>query len=177
MKSMFTVGAALLVIGAFLLDWRFFSMTGHLFPKKIVDSLNAPVRIIAVKETGLVTSEGKTLVPPLIARLLLHPDLTKDILGHGVELKADGTIYVLVRVHHWCGNDPVRFHLARVDLSSLMLALEHERGFRFSEFDIDPALLMLARLPHPEVKRFYDENEDKGSPNDGDATNGSQPFE
>ncbi|SRR6266699_3684470 len=179
MKRSLTIVAVVLVLliaGASLLDWRFFSLTGHFFPKKIVDSLVAPVRVMAVKEDGLLTSDGRTLLPPLIARLPLSPELSKDILGNGVEMKPDGTIYALVHVHHWCGNDPVRLHLARVDLSSLLLVLQHERGFRASEFGIDPALLMVAQLPHAEAKRFYDENE-KRSPNNGGAANGSQPFE
>src|SRR5437773_1509464 len=57
----------LLIAGASLLYWRFFSLTGHFFPKKIEDSLVAPVRVIAAKEDGLLTSDGRTLLPPLIA--------------------------------------------------------------------------------------------------------------
>ena len=31
----------------------------------------------------------------------------------GVELAPDGRVYGLVRIHHWCGNDPVQTHIAR----------------------------------------------------------------
>lgn len=41
----------------------------------------------------------------------------------GVEVGVDGRILGLVRTHHWCGNDPVREHIARIDLSDMMIFL------------------------------------------------------
>ncbi len=41
----------------------------------------------------------------------------------GVEIGSNGEVYGLVRVHHWCGNDPVREHIARVDISDVMTFL------------------------------------------------------
>ena len=32
---------------------------------------------------------------------------------HGVEVGADGRVFGLVRVWHWCGNDPVGYHPGR----------------------------------------------------------------
>jgi hypothetical protein len=164
---------ALLIAGASVLDWRFFSLTGHFRPKKIVDSLNAPVRVSAINEKGLATFDGRVLLPPLVSELHVYPELGQDILTNGVELASDGSMYALVHVHHWCGNDPVRFHLARVDLSSLLLFVEHERTAKDLQFGIDPAALMMVQIPHDEMKKFYDEYP---SPNKTGA-NGSQPFE
>src|SRR4030095_231713 len=125
------------------------------FPKKIVDSLNAPLRVVAVSEKGLSTSDGRTLLPPLVSQIRVYPELTQDILANGAELASDGTLYVLVHVHHWCGNDPVRVHLARADLSSLLLFLEHERADKDPQYWIDPGSLMMVQLPHGEMKKFY----------------------
>ena len=41
----------------------------------------------------------------------------------GVEVGPDGRIWGLVRIHHWCGNDPVGEHIARIDLSEMMTFL------------------------------------------------------
>ena len=41
----------------------------------------------------------------------------------GVEIQSDGRVWGLVSVNHWCGNDPVKEHIARVDLSDLLLFL------------------------------------------------------
>src|SRR5262249_786673 len=100
MKRWFRIGVAvLLILGASALDWRFYSLTGHFFPKKIVDSLNAPIPVIAVSERGLATSDGRTLLPPLVSELHAYPELSQDILANGVELTPDGSMYVLVHVH------------------------------------------------------------------------------
>jgi hypothetical protein len=45
------------------------------------------------------------------------------MIKRGVEIAPDGRVYGLVRVHHWCGNDPVREHIARVDLADAMMFL------------------------------------------------------
>lgn len=45
----------------------------------------------------------------------------------GIEVRGDGRVYGLVRVHHWCGNDPVVEHYARVDLAHLVLYFEERR--------------------------------------------------
>jgi len=41
----------------------------------------------------------------------------------GVEVHADGRVWGVVRVYQWCGNDPVREHIARVDLADMMTFL------------------------------------------------------
>jgi hypothetical protein len=43
---------------------------------------------------------------------------------HGVEIGTDGKVYGLMLIHHWCGNDPVRHHLARVDIASVLKFLQ-----------------------------------------------------
>lgn len=52
----------------------------------------------------------------------LSPALS-EMTKRGVEVGADGRVYGLVRVHHWCGNDPVREHIARVDISNALTFL------------------------------------------------------
>src|SRR5689334_11591668 len=109
-----------LVVGAFLLplfepDWLYFALKRGFKPRKIIDTLESPTRIVAVREAGLITLEGKVLTLPNVPIIPKERRVVKDILDYGVEVNTNGSLYALVHVHHWCGNDPVRFHLARVD--------------------------------------------------------------
>jgi hypothetical protein len=175
MKRPWIVGALVLVVGTIIvfgLDWHFFMLTGRFTPRKIVDVLSAPVAITAVTPSGLRTVDGSALPLPVISNLVVPPSVSKDVIEHGVEISPDGTISALVRVHHWCGNDPVRFHLGRVDLSSLLLLLSDSRWSRVSDYGIDPGLFKMASIPYRELKTILD---DKTSEPDGPA-NGSQPL-
>ena len=53
-------------------------------------------------ETALLVQEVGALLPT--ARLIA----------------SDGRVFGLVRVHHWCGNDPVREHISRVNIAELL---------------------------------------------------------
>ena len=163
MKPWFIVGGLLVVLGiavAFTVDWRFYMLTGHFTPQRIVDSLSSPVVIVSVNEGGLQTLDGRTLPLPGISKVLAPASVAKDVIEHGVEVQPDGTIYALVRVHHWCGNDPVRFHLARIDLSSLLLVLEelaaHGHPPDSDPYGVDPGLTGMAGLPHEELKELFE---------------------
>jgi hypothetical protein len=144
-------------------NWLYFGVKGAFKPHKIVDQLESPIHIVAVKESGLVTSEGQILMLPGVRSIPKQPRIAKDILDYGVELNTNGSTYALIHVHHWCGNDPVRFHLARVDLSSLYLAVADGEDASISEFGISPGLLGVARLSHDEVKKIYEPKESKGA--------------
>ena len=44
----------------------------------------------------------------------------KELIARGVEIAPDGTVFGLAKIHHWCGNDPVRLHIARVDVAKVL---------------------------------------------------------
>ena len=67
-------------------------------------------------------------------------------------LEAVGDVVGLVRVHHWCGNDPVGEHIARVDLSLMLTFLQ--QGERLTPLSEDEKKLI---PPH-----FSDEFSDYG---------------
>jgi hypothetical protein len=129
--------------------WEFYQLTGHVTPQRILETLQTPVRIGGVTEKGFLTMDGKLLLPPGITNLVISDSVKRDIIEHGVETAADGAIYALVRVHHWCGNDPVVFHLARVNLSSLLLLVAD--GVRFSNYGLNPAYVAEAKQPWHET--------------------------
>jgi hypothetical protein len=60
---------------------------------------------------------------PGISNLPATSDAIAESTKRGVEMGTDGRVYGLVRIHHWCGNDPVREHITRVDISEMLLFL------------------------------------------------------
>src|SRR5262249_17385734 len=82
-----------------------------------------PVAVTKWSSDGLSLSDGRTVPIPglrsLPSDLLALAQATK----RGVEVSADGRVFGLVRVQHWCGNDPVREHIARDELSDMMTFL------------------------------------------------------
>ena len=83
---------------------------------------------------------------PGVTNRVIAQWIAKDIAEHGVEIAPDGTIYALVHVRHSCGNDPVVLHLARVNLSSLILLAE---GLPFSAYGLHSGYLREAKQPWP----------------------------
>lgn len=89
----------------------------------VVEELRSPTPVAGWSEAGLRLDDGRTVSLPGVR---ITPELSTalaEATKRGVELGADGRVYCLVRVHHWCGNDPVREHIARVDLARLLAYL------------------------------------------------------
>lgn len=162
------VGLGVLVV--FGLDWHFFMLTGRFTPKKIVDTLSARVSIASVGDSGLMTQDGRIIRLPGVSNIVAPASVARDITEHGVEVQLDGTVYALIRVHHWCGNDPVRFHLARLDLSSLFLVLGEQKQARTTEYGINPGVYGMATIRHEDLKELiYKTNRPDGTDNSRQA--------
>ena len=101
----------------------FFMLTGRFTPIRQIDSLHAPIAVKGWTPDGLSLSDGRMVQLPGIHALPSVSPALSEMTKRGVEISADGRVYGLVRVHHWCGNDPVREHLARVDISDAMMFL------------------------------------------------------
>jgi len=71
----------------------------------------------------LSLADGRTVQLPGLRSLPRDSAALSEATKRGVQVHADGRVWGLVRVHHWCGNDPVREHIARVDLSDMMTFL------------------------------------------------------
>jgi hypothetical protein len=101
----------------------FYLLTGHLWPIKIVEELRSPATVTGWTREGLLLEDGR-LVPLLgVTELPDKSEALTQATARGVELTPEGRVVGLVKVHHWCGNDPVRLHLARVDLAHLLIFL------------------------------------------------------
>lgn len=120
--------------------------------KKIVERLEAPAYLTSIRKDGLVDLTGKVILPPEISSLPALPDsVVRDLYRYGVEVQKDGNCVGLVQVHHWCGNDPVGFHLARVDIARLSLAIEN-RLIRCTPYGIDPVSYSMLRLSAEDLR-------------------------
>ncbi len=51
--------------------------------------------------------------------------LISAVLGRGLRLD-NGKIVGLVRIHHWCGNDPIRYDVRRVDFELLCVYVDRQ---------------------------------------------------
>jgi len=103
----------------------------------IVDELDHPISIQTCTEAGLLTSSGDILKVPETESLTCDSEAMREVMSHHIEVDHNGRVHGLVRVHHWCGNDPVSFHLARVDVGRMIAFLETSASVygapRFSE--------------------------------------------
>jgi hypothetical protein len=88
-----------------------------------LESLQHPVPVARWDSAGLHLADGRTVQLPGVTALPEDSPALREALQRGVELRQDGRVWALVRVHHWCGNDPVREHVAQVDLSDMMIFL------------------------------------------------------
>lgn len=129
-----------------------------LFTRTIIEELNRPVKVERCNEGGLVLASGIVLPVPGIEHLPCNSAALQQIIPNGVELTPAGRVVGLVRVWHWCGNDPVRKHIPRVDLGYLFEFLQEpgvrprgkfdERGWNISEYF---AYTQWLTSQHPEV--------------------------
>jgi len=101
----------------------FFARTGRLFPIRMVDHLSAPVAVSAWNPQELALADGRSVPLPGIQALPADSVALREATQRGVEIDAVGRVWGLVKVHHGCGNDPVREHTARVNLADMMLYL------------------------------------------------------
>jgi hypothetical protein len=67
---------------------------------------------------------GKVRLPG-VPHLPSSLPLLSRLVERGVEVRPDGRVIGLVKIWHWCGSDPVRLHIARVDIANALLYLGH----------------------------------------------------
>ena len=89
-----------------------------------IDSLTNPVAVSGWTERGIRLADGRIVGLPGIIRMPEISFALAEALRQGVEISRDGRIFGLVRVWHWCGNDPIGKHVVRVDISRLLMFLD-----------------------------------------------------
>src|SRR3569832_982548 len=118
--SLPVMGPQLPVLGPWI---NYYLLTKRFVPIKKIETLNNAVAVTRWSSNGLNLADGRIVQLPGIRSLPSESDALTEATKRGVEMAADGRIWGLVRIHHWCGNDPVREHIARVDISEMMTFL------------------------------------------------------
>jgi hypothetical protein len=99
---------------------------------ELIEELRNPRQVRGWSSAGLILDDGRTVPLPGIRLIPSQSKVLANATGRGVEINPDGRVIGLVKVHHWCGNDPIRRHIARVDLAEMMMLLDE------GSFDLDP---------------------------------------
>lgn len=114
--------------------------------KNIIEKLNDPIKVTNWNNKGLVAADGRIIPLPDMVALPTESAALAEVMKQGVvEIAPDGRIYGLVRIRHFCGNDIVRNHIARVDIAKMLLFLGEgepklskryvaQAGGRFTEY-------------------------------------------
>ena len=90
--------------------------------KEIKEELNSPAEVLEVTSTGFKLSDGRLILPKFIEKIPKDSQAVRDAIKYGIEIDEHGQCFGLIKVHHWCGNDPVSQHLARINLSFLIIS-------------------------------------------------------
>jgi hypothetical protein len=93
------------------------------FPIDQIESIENPIAVHGWDENGLMLADGRHVALPGIVRLPLESESLTRAVADGVEVDSDGRVVGLLKIHHWCGNDRVRNHVARIDLAHLLTFL------------------------------------------------------
>ena len=96
---------------------------GRFSPREKIETLQHPIAVTGWNSDGLSLADGRTAPIPGLRLLPRHSAALAETTQRGVEIHAGGRIWGLVRIHHWCGNDPVQEHIARIDLSDMVTFL------------------------------------------------------
>lgn len=93
-------------------------MTGAPFPLIQKETLQHPQHGATWRAGGLQLGNGDFILIPGIPST--PSPLLVAAVSHGVEVNQAREVTGLVNVWHWCGNDPVRYDLVRVNIRDLV---------------------------------------------------------
>lgn len=91
----------------------------------VVEDLDHPTSVSRIDDRGLILSDGRRVEWGFHAPNAARLRAVEAAVAQGIEISDDGRAVGLVRIHHWCGNDPVGWHWARVDVRELLEFLVH----------------------------------------------------
>jgi hypothetical protein len=116
MKAVQWVAAIVLSI---LVLWGL-SPLGFTLPVFKYEPLNSPQRVVGWSGKGLMLADGRVVLPKGMKTLPLRSAALAELTRRGVEVDRDGQVYGQVNLWHWCGNDPVRSDVRRVDIAHVL---------------------------------------------------------
>ncbi len=105
--------------------------TGRSFPIYRIERLRHPRRVVVVGSGSLVLKGNQRVRLPDHEFFPAHSRRALEwLVERGVEISPDGRVYGLVKIHHWCGNDPVAGEIVRVDVADVLTYLEQGGLYR-----------------------------------------------
>jgi hypothetical protein len=105
-----TVAGASLLLGV-VAGWR----------HPVIDDLESPNEVEGWTRSGLMLSGGRLVSLEGVSSLPDESQLLAEMIKRGVEVEQEtGRVFALIPIWHWCGNDPVGRHIARVDVAQVL---------------------------------------------------------
>lgn len=99
----------------------------------VIETLSSPIPVLGWTQDGFISREGEIVPLPGIESLPLRFPILHEIVRHGIEIDpVEHRIFGLLTIdHHECGNDPIRQHLARVDVGGILEFLQgYDNSYR-----------------------------------------------
>ena len=96
-----------------------FLMTCSPVPLFHIERLRNARRVVEFGGDAMLLANRQRITLPHINGIPTNEIFRTVVSKYGVEVDdATGRVYGLIKVHHWCGNDPVRYDRRRIDLSA-----------------------------------------------------------
>jgi hypothetical protein len=92
-------------------------------PLSIVETLQGPVALAGWTSDALDLADGRRVKLAGVRNIRADSLALAEVKRNGGVEIGGGGVYGLVKVWHWCGNDRVRRHVARVDVERLLVFL------------------------------------------------------
>jgi hypothetical protein len=96
----------------------------HYRGRRHIEVLNSPHQVVGWSPSGLILDDGRRILLPKIRQLPPVSEVLSAVIAQGVEVAPDGRVTGLLRCRHWCGNDPIRDDIRRVDVADLLIFLK-----------------------------------------------------
>jgi hypothetical protein len=103
----------------------------------VIERPDAPESVAGYAAHGLTLADGRVIALPDMATLPASSPVLEPMIERGVDVGPDGRVYGLLPIWHGWGNDPIRRHLARVDVARV-LEFAHGRASSGTAFDCAP---------------------------------------
>jgi hypothetical protein len=110
-----------IVIGIWLV------LVSFLITRQHIDELDNPKTVSQIYPHGILLQDGTLVELPYITEMPVKSPVFQAALKHGIEINQDGNVYGILKLWHYCGNDPIRLDLRKVNLSDLAAFL-HPKG-------------------------------------------------
>lgn len=118
--------AVVILVIAIVVGWGpcdHFMLTGRFFPVDQIETLHSARPVAGWTAETLLLTDGTRVPLPGLTKLPQASIALEAAVAQGVEIAPNGEVYGLLRIHHWCGCDPVRHHIAKINLARLLRSI------------------------------------------------------